>query len=215
MRQRRRIGVELRRDRRVEPLVGAEDRGERVELHPAHQELRRARDHRDLPPVHAHLDRHVAAGVAVEQAEPRHPARKQPDHRGLDPVVLVPALHLVAEPEQRGDARAPGEARAVEEDDVLAPPGLLDRLPAHPRPLLGIAVVPDHRIAAVVEPRVEHQRLAEVVHPPRGPRLADQRVPDHPLDPGPRRRVAEIDHRRVEAGVAHRGTASRPAARTR
>ncbi len=62
--------------------------------------------------------------------------------------------------------------------------------------------MPDRRIGAAEELRVEHQRLAEVVHPPRDPCLPDQPVLDDPLDPDPRRGIAEIDQRRVERGVA-------------
>ena len=200
--ERRGVGVELGRYRRIEALVGAEDRGEGVELHPAHEQLRRARDHRDAAAVDVELRRHVAAGVAVVEAEAGDAAGEEADHRGLDAVVLVPGLHLVAEPEERGDAGAAGEAGAVEEGDVLAAAGLLDRLAADPRPFLGVAVVPDQGIAAVVEAGVEHQPLAEVVHPAGGAGLADQLVLDHALDPGARGGVREVDHRRVEVGVA-------------
>ena len=92
---------------RCESFVRAQDRaGEGVELGPSAEQLSCARDtHAEkqlCEPQHTAV---VAADVTVRERKAAQAAReRRGDSRG-EPVVLVPRVQLVAQPEERRDAR--------------------------------------------------------------------------------------------------------------
>ena len=105
-----RVGLHV--ELRAVALVGAEHgAAEGVHLRPALEQLGAALDGRVD-------ERRVAAGVGVVEREARHAAGQHPGERRAHAVALAPVHGLVAHPEQPRRARARGERRAVEVDDV-------------------------------------------------------------------------------------------------
>src|SRR5215211_6059173 len=141
----------------------------------------------------------VAADVRVFEAISRETAGEQPRYGALDAVVLVPVDELVPDPEQGAVAGALGVTGTVEEDDVVAPAGLVDGLTVHPGPLLGVAVVVGLRVGAREQHGVVGESLAEVGHPAGGSTI-DELPFDYLFDPGPRLRIRQIHEGRREAG---------------
>src|SRR5215211_688696 len=141
----------------------------------------------------------VAADVRVFEAISRETAGEQPRYGALDAVVLVPVDELVPDPEQGAVAGALGVTGTVEEDDVVAPAGLVDGLAVHPGPLLGVAVVVGLRVGAREQHGVVGKSFAEISHPSGGP-VTDQLPFDYLLDPRSRLWIRQIHERRGEAG---------------
>src|SRR5215216_5344846 len=131
----------------------------------------------------------VAADVRVFEAISRETAGEQPRYGALDAVVLVPVNELVPDPEQGAVAGALCVARPVEEDDVVAPAGLV----------YGLAVVVASGVGAREQHGIVGKPLAEIGHPSRAT-VADELLFDNVLDPGPGLRVREIHEYRGEAG---------------
>src|SRR5215211_980276 len=175
-------------------FVGAEHGRKGAEFYPAQEEFFGA-----MVLEHGIVYGGVAADVRMFEAVAREPAGEQARHGALDAVVFVPVDELVPGPEQRAVAGALRVAGAVEEDDVLAPAGLVYSLTVHPSPLLGVAVVVGLRVGSGEQYRVIGESLAEVGHPAGGSTI-DELPFDYLLDPDPRLRVRQIHEGRGEAG---------------
>ena len=92
----------------------AEDDGEGIELHPPQQKLLTA-----AVPNEREIDCAVPSNVAVVECVSAHSAGKQSRHRAFDPVVPLPADHLIARPKQRRPPRTVAVTCAHEEDEVV------------------------------------------------------------------------------------------------
>lgn len=129
--------------------MGSENGGESVELHPAQKKL--------LAPAvvdeRRESDGAVSADVAVVEGVAGDAAAEEPNHGALDPVVGLPAHHLVPFPEQHppfGAASEPGsheEHQRLLRSFLLALP-LFHELPVYLGPQLRVPVVSRYWIFA-------------------------------------------------------------------
>lgn len=98
------------RERGLACLMGAEDGGEGVQLHPSSEERLAP-----LVPYERDVDGAVASDVAVVEREVGQAATEQARDAALDAIVVLPADHLVPFPHQHRPPRAFQEPRPHEE----------------------------------------------------------------------------------------------------